>query len=73
MTGDKNHLLEKSLRLLDEYLDSVTDEEFIKEYKKHEMNNGPLIVDYILELKETYESLGFKDTTWLINKHISKT
>lgn len=42
---------EKSLRLMDEHLNSVSDEEFLAAYNECEQHIGPLAIDMIEQIE----------------------
>ncbi len=52
-------IYEKSLKLMDEFLDSLSDEEFLEEYLSVEEFQGPLVKDFLMEYSISNE--GYTD------------
>ncbi|MCK5899165.1 MAG: hypothetical protein KAG06_08850 [Methylococcales bacterium] len=44
-----NNIYKKSLDLMDEYFDSISDQEFLEDYLAIEEHQGPLAKDFLIE------------------------
>lgn len=67
-------IFEKSLALMEEHLNSVSDEQFLKDHLRHEKNRGAFIDEcflcledtmYSVETSEPVTSIKSKDYCWV--------